>query len=135
MFCTHCGAEINDDAFVCVKCGCRVDQKLPAAQANAQRDDTMVTVIKVFLILGCIAEGWLLIPLAWCIPMTVKIFNCLKTGTPISTGMKVCICCLSVWSPGSACSAWTTTSSGRRKQPEERIREEKNYEVLFKMWN
>ena len=83
-------AEINDDAFVCVKCGCRVDQKLPAAQANAQRDDTMVTVIKVFLILGCIAEGWLLIPLAWCIPMTVKIFNCLKTGTPISTGMKVC---------------------------------------------
>ena len=48
MFCTHCGAEINDDAFVCVKCGCRVDQKLPAAQANAQRDDTMVTVIKVF---------------------------------------------------------------------------------------
>lgn len=69
---------------------CRVDQKLPAAQANAQRDDTMVTVIKVFLILGCIAEGWLLIPLAWCIPMTVKIFNCLKTGTPISTGMKVC---------------------------------------------
>ena len=90
MFCTHCGAEINDDAFVCVKCGCRGDQKLPAAQANAQRDDTMVTVIKVFLILGCIAEGWLLIPLAWCIPMTVKIFNCLKTGTPISTGMKVC---------------------------------------------
>ena len=63
MFCTHCGAEINDDAFVCVKCGCRVDQKLPAAQANAQRDDTMVTVIKVFLILGCIAEGWLLIPI------------------------------------------------------------------------
>ena len=58
----------------------QVDQKLPAAQANAQRDDTMVTVIKVFLILGCIAEGWLLIPLAWCIPMTVKIFNCLKTG-------------------------------------------------------
>ena len=128
MFCTHCGAEINDDAFVCVKCGCRVDQKLPAAQANAQRDDTMVTVIKVFLILGCIAEGWLLIPLAWCIPMTVKIFNCLKTG-------KYARCCLSVWSPGSACSAWTTTSSGRRKQPEERIREEKNYEVLFKMWN
>lgn len=136
MFCTHCGAEINDDAFVCVKCGCRVDQKLPAAQANAQRDDTMVTVIKVFLILGCIAEGWLLIPLAWCIPMTVKIFNCLKTGTPISTGMrKYARCCLLVWSPGSACSAWMTTSSGRRKQPEERIREEKNYEVLFKMWN
>ena len=86
MFCTHCGAEINDDAFVCVKCGCRVDQKLPAAQANAQRDDTMVTVIKVFLILGCIAEGWLLIPLAWCIPMTVKIFNSLVAG--------ICLLCM-----------------------------------------
>ena len=22
MFCSHCGAEVNDNAVVCVKCGC-----------------------------------------------------------------------------------------------------------------
>lgn len=27
MFCTHCGAEINDEAFICVKCGCKVMRK------------------------------------------------------------------------------------------------------------
>lgn len=90
MFCTHCGTEINDDAFICVKCGCKVDEKTPATQIKAENDDTMSIVIKAFLILGCISQGWLLIPLAWCIPITVKIFNCLKNGTPISTGMKVC---------------------------------------------
>lgn len=25
MFCKHCGAEINDNAVVCVKCGCAVN--------------------------------------------------------------------------------------------------------------
>ncbi len=87
MFCTHCGAQIHDDAVVCVHCGRAVEGRTPAAQS---RDDTLSVVIKAFLILGCVSQGWLLIPLAWCIPMTVKIFNCLKTGQPISTAMKVC---------------------------------------------
>jgi TM2 domain-containing membrane protein YozV len=25
MFCQHCGAQINDNAVVCVKCGCAVN--------------------------------------------------------------------------------------------------------------
>lgn len=90
MFCTHCGAEISDEAFVCVNCGCKVDNRTPATQVKAEGDDTMSIVIKVFLILGCVAQGWMLIPLAWCIPITVKIFKCLKTKTPMSTGLKVC---------------------------------------------
>ncbi len=90
MFCTHCGAEINDEAFICVKCGYKVDENNPVIQIKNDRDDTMSVVIKVFLIFGCISQGWLLIPLAWCIPITVKIFYCLKNGMPISTGLKVC---------------------------------------------
>ena len=37
-FCQHCGAEINDEAVVCVKCGCAVNNAAasqPAATANA----------------------------------------------------------------------------------------------------
>lgn len=90
MFCTHCGAEINDEAFICVKCGCKVNKKESIIQNHSENDDTIVVIVKVFLILGCISQGWLLIPLAWCIPITVKVFSCLNKGVPVSTGMKVC---------------------------------------------
>lgn len=88
-YCVHCGAEMLDDAAVCVKCGRMAEQEKPAV---AQRgDSTMSTIIKVFLILGCISQGWLLVPLAWCIPITVSIFTSLRDSRPISTGMKVCV--------------------------------------------
>lgn len=72
-----------DDAVVCVKCGCSV--KLPA-----KKDDTMKLVVKIFMILGCISIGWALIPLAWCIPMTVTTFKKLDAGESFSTGFKIC---------------------------------------------
>lgn len=86
-YCTHCGAEIHSDAVICVKCGCSTETK---PVVTPQKDDTMSVVIKVFLILGCIAQGWLLLPLAWCLPITISIFNKLKEGQAISTGLKVC---------------------------------------------
>ena len=88
-YCVHCGAEIHDEAVICVKCGCKVeDDRMVVAQK--QEDDTMSTVIKIFLILGCISQGWLLIPLAWCIPITVSIFHAMRDKRHISTGMKIC---------------------------------------------
>ena len=56
----------------------------------SQNDSALKTVIKVFLILGCVAQGWLLLPLAWCIPITSKVFKCLNSGEKIGTGLKVC---------------------------------------------
>ena len=87
-YCSKCGAEIVDDAVICVHCGCAVEKS--AAKPTPVKDDTLETIVKVFLIFGCIAMGWLIIPLAWCIPMTVSIFRKLKNGEEISTGMKVC---------------------------------------------
>lgn len=85
-YCTHCGAQIEDEAVVCIHCGCRADN---TQKTSGEKDDTLSTVIKVFLVLGCIGCGWLLIPLAWCIPITVSIFKKLDSGEPISTGLKV----------------------------------------------
>jgi len=89
-YCSHCGAEIMDEAVVCVKCGCAVE----SAKANTAKKDneTMKTIIKVFLILGTIASGLagFLIPLAWCIPMTVSICRKMKNDEEIGTGLKVC---------------------------------------------
>lgn len=88
-YCVHCGGEIHEEAVVCVKCGRSVAQ-VPAPTPVKQQDDTMRTVVKVFLILGCICQGWLLIPLAWCLPMTISIFKSFRENRPIGTGMKVC---------------------------------------------
>lgn len=89
-YCVHCGAEIHDEAVICVKCGCKVEPEKPVV-VRESKDDAMHTVIKVFLILGCISQGWLIIPLAWCIPITVVIFNSMRDKKIISTGMKVCV--------------------------------------------
>ena len=83
-FCQYCGAQLLDEAVVCPRCGC----PLPRVPV---KDDTMQTVIKVFLILGCIAHGTLLLPLAWCIPMTVSVFRKMDHGETVGTGMKVCV--------------------------------------------
>lgn len=85
-YCTHCGAEMLDDAVVCVKCGCAVDEPAKAKD----NDGTMKLLVKIFMILGCIAIGWTLIPLAWCIPMTVITFRKLDAGEKFSPGFKVC---------------------------------------------
>ena len=84
-YCSHCGAEISEEAVICVKCGCAVENK-----PQSTKDDTLATVIKVFMVLSCIAVGWLIIPLAWCIPMTVSVFKKLNNNEPIGTGLKVC---------------------------------------------
>ena len=57
-----------------------------------QKESGMKTAAKVFMIIGTVAMGvaGYLIPLAWCIPMTVSYFKKVKTGQPISTGFKVC---------------------------------------------
>lgn len=88
-YCVHCGAEIHEEAVICVNCGCEVAPIKPAV-ATTNNDDTLTIVIKILLILGCIAQGWLILPLAWCLPITISIFRALRDKKPIGTGLKVC---------------------------------------------
>lgn len=89
-FCVHCGNEIHDDAVICVKCGRQIENKTQSNKQLNNEDDTIITVVKVFLIIGCIAQGWAILPLAWCIPITITIFNCFRDKKPINTGLKIC---------------------------------------------
>ena len=87
-YCVHCGNQVHDDAVVCVSCGRSLEQPKPPV-----KDDTgeiLQIVVKVFMILGCVASGWLLIPLAWTIPMTISVFKSFREKRPVSIGMKVC---------------------------------------------
>ena len=106
-YCTKCGAEIEDDAVVCVHCGCATnDQKAKSSNNN------MGKTALVFMILACVLNplasilqvlqnGWTglmliigcifsCITLAWCIPMTIYFARKLKNGESVGTGFKVC---------------------------------------------
>ena len=50
MFCSNCGAQINDQAVVCVKCGCAVSK----AVASAPNDDD--AVLRMLVPIG--RSGW-----------------------------------------------------------------------------
>ena len=119
MFCSNCGTKLPDNAVVCPSCGAGVDpipqpntppqgayqqpyyppqdayqQPVYPAYSAAQktaRDDGMAIAIKVLLILSCIvAAGECLVPLAWCLPMTISIWKSLDNHEPISDAMKIC---------------------------------------------
>lgn len=84
-YCTHCGQQVHDDAVVCVNCGCSVQSSV-----QPKAESTLAIVVKVFMIIGCVSQAWAILPLVWCIPMTVSVFNSLKQGRPIGVGMKIC---------------------------------------------
>ncbi len=96
-YCTKCGTQLVDEAIVCIGCGCSVAANAPqntdSAVAISQKPESgITTAAKVFMVLGTIVMGLIgyLIPLAWCIPMTVSYFKRVKNNLPIGTGFKVC---------------------------------------------
>ena len=94
-YCTKCGKELVDEAIVCVGCGCAVEpvEVVPVEQpAPAKQQNVLVTVAKVFMVIGTVANAFyaFLIPLIWCLPMTVVYFNKTKNNQPIGLGFKIC---------------------------------------------
>lgn len=85
--CANCGATLAQTDTFCTQCG----QQMPPPALVRGREDTVATLTKVFLILGCISIGWALIPLAWCLPLTISVFHSFRDRRPVSTGTKVCV--------------------------------------------
>ncbi len=96
-YCSVCGKELNDDASYCDKCGAKtsdVGTNDVARNENgtviAKHDETLSLLAKILMILSCIGGAIALIPLAWCIPMTVSYWRAVEENRPVSTGFKVC---------------------------------------------
>jgi hypothetical protein len=92
-YCSKCGKEISEEAVICPGCGCPTDlYKSNVSTSNKTSGESgLTTATKVFMILGCVLNAFFyLIPLAWCIPMTVVYFRKVKYHEPIGTGFKVC---------------------------------------------
>lgn len=93
-YCSHCGNQIDDAAVVCPKCGCAVENQQTTAAAATTTEEKKFSGLQmaafILMIISTVAIGWLLVPLAWCIPMTVSYYNSVKNDRPVSMGLKVC---------------------------------------------
>ena len=86
-YCQKCGKELVDEAIVCTGCGCSV---APVVKLENDGNDGLAVASKIFLILGCIFQGWLLFPLAWCLPITLSICSRMKRNEAVGVGLKIC---------------------------------------------
>ena len=84
-FCSHCGKEVNEDAVVCINCGCEISSKKGNTNSNSLKD-----IAKIFMIISAVLYAWCLIPLIWCIPMITSLSNKMRTGEKVTTSFKVC---------------------------------------------
>jgi TM2 domain-containing membrane protein YozV len=53
MYCKHCGAEINENAVVCIKCGCAVHDSAQTAKSldpAISDKDWLITAILAFFL-------------------------------------------------------------------------------------
>lgn len=109
-YCTKCGNELYDEAVICPKCGCVVDQQkysdvnnnapIPNNTNNNNTNNQNSGLSKAtllgkvafaFMIIGTVVASILaLIPLAWCLPMTLHYYSCIKEGKQPSIAFKVC---------------------------------------------
>ena len=91
-FCTHCGNEVNDDAVICVKCGCAISKE-KVDEVTSKKDETKTTMCLIAFILNILSTislGAFIIPLAWCIPMTIRSYKMYKGEKEITTDFGVC---------------------------------------------
>lgn len=97
MYCRFCGAEVDDDAIYCSKCGARIssqthEQNYSSGSLSSESGDSVCgTIAFVLMVCSCVVFGCSIIPLLWMIPMTVSYWNHLKRHEPTSAGFKVCV--------------------------------------------
>ncbi len=91
-YCSHCGTQIMDEAVVCPHCGCSVAQETTyTAKPADDGKETIRLIAKIFMVIGCVSgAACFLVPLAWCIPMTVIYWKACDEHRDVSTAFKVC---------------------------------------------
>lgn len=58
---------------------------------NFGKKNTLNTVAKAFMIVGCVCNAFIyLIPLAWCIPMTIYYWKKIDNDEDVGIAFKIC---------------------------------------------
>lgn len=94
MYCTQCGKELAETAIVCPNCGSPTKNFEKTNETKVVKDNYdkygLKPVEKIFMIIATVAMGIAIIPLAWCIPMTIVYCEKIKNKEPISLAFKIC---------------------------------------------
>ena len=96
-YCSKCGAQLMDEAVICLRCGCAVGpmRSFGARQMQSVQPTDAKMAAKVLMIIRTVLFALIpfvgLVTLAWHLPMTISYCGKIKRGEPISTGFKVCI--------------------------------------------
>ena len=80
-YCSKCGNELLDEAVICPKCGCSTGYRSNADLKN---------IAKIFMIIATVMSGVWILPLAWCLPMTLYYYKKVENHEPVSIGFKIC---------------------------------------------
>ena len=90
-YCSKCGAEVEDNANFCPKCGNQLNPAEPQAVESAKvKNNELASIAEVFMIIGTIIRGFFLFPLCWCIPMTVHYYKVIDRKSQPSIAFKIC---------------------------------------------
>ena len=87
-FCSHCGKELLKEAVICTGCGCSVKESAPVQNVKVSG---LAVAAKVFFIISTVVMGLYILPLVWCIPMTVSYSGKIKRGEKVGVGFKICL--------------------------------------------
>lgn len=90
-YCTKCGNELVDEAVICSKCGCAIECQSISNDVQATSSG-LKTAAKVFMIIGTVLMSLIfyIVPLAWCLPMTISYCKKIKRGEKVSIAFKIC---------------------------------------------
>ena len=97
-YCAYCGNKLLDEAVMCPNCKKMVGsfefdnntRRAPREEVLEGQPTGLQTVAKIFMIISTIIMGFGVIPLAWCLPMTLSYSRKIREGEPVTTGFKIC---------------------------------------------
>lgn len=89
-FCPNCGTQLPESYSFCPNCGAAVYLQNNEYEQPIGSNSALSSVAKAFMIVGTVFMGFYLIPLLWCLPMTIHYFDATKNNQTVSTGFKVC---------------------------------------------
>ena len=103
-YCKHCGKAAMDDAIFCSHCGSALMGKKRGenqdVNCSSKKETTMRcvrpisgnrAVAKRMMILVTVLAAFCIIPLLWCLPMTIYYCQKIKERKPVGVGFKICV--------------------------------------------
>lgn len=77
-------------AFAGISMLCDSSDKSDAPVTKATENADLRKATKILMLIATIIGGFAILPLAWCVPMTIAYFKKVKEGKKVGTGFKIC---------------------------------------------